>query len=465
MDGVKRRVGQSLQLRLSVWLAIAVLLSAVAAGIFSFQASFHEANDIQDGQLKEVAALITADNLRFMEEGSARYVPDAEPEAKIVVQRLGNHSADRLLDLPSDLADGIQTLTLDGREWRVVVRTLVADTRVGVGQQTSDRDEIATNSAVATLIPFVVLAPVLVGVVFLLVRHMFKPLARLAAELDARADHDLSEIRGTDDAQLPSEIVPFLVANNRLLARVAESVALQRRFVADAAHELRSPLTVLLLQAERLDVSEMSTQARERFTALRNGLMRTRALIEQLLTLAHVQESNGVENGQTSVASAFRRVLEDLIPIAQARQLDIGVIGHADAWVPASETDLATLLKNLVDNAIRYTPSGGRVDLSVRTDDGRASIVIEDTGPGIPMDERERVFDRFYRVLGTGQSGSGLGLSIVQTIATRIGARVTLGDATWSDGHGGLRVTLTFPASEEPLLPQPRRPARAEQTS
>jgi two-component system, OmpR family, sensor kinase len=450
MDGVKRRVGRSLQLRLSGWLAIAVLLSAVAAGIFSFQAAFHEANDIQDGQLKEVASLVTAANLRFMEEGSARYIPDSEPEAKVVVQELGNHSANRLLDLPANLADGIQTLTLAGREWRVVVRTLAADTRVCVGQQTKDRNEIARNSAAATLIPFVVLAPVLVGVVFLLIRHMFKPLTRLAAELDARSDHDLSEIRGTDDAQLPAEIVPFLVANNRLLARVAESVALQRRFVADAAHELRSPLTVLLLQAERLELSEMSTQARERFTSLRNGLMRTRALIEQLLTLAHVQEANGDESNRTLVAQGFRRVLEDLVPIAQARQVDIGVIGDTDAWVPASETDLAMLLKNLVDNAIRYTPSGGRVDLSVHTDDGRTSIVIEDTGPGIPEDERERVFDRFYRVLGTGQSGSGLGLSIVQTIARRIGARVTLGDAFWSDGRGGLRVTLTFPASKEP---------------
>jgi two-component system OmpR family sensor kinase len=462
MDGVKRRVGQSLQLRLSLWLATAVLLSAVAAGIFSFTAAFHEANDIQDQQLKEVAAIVTADNLQFMEEGSAHYVPDNEPEAKVFVQRLGMHGAGRLLALPTMLHDGIQTLRLEGREWRVVVRTLGSNIRVGVGQQTSDRNEIARNSAVATLIPFVVLAPLLVGVVFLLVRHMFKPLTRLAAELDARSDHDLSEIRGADNARLPAEIVPFLVANNRLLGRVAESVALQRRFVADAAHELRSPLTVLLLQAERLDDSEMSPQARERFTALRNGLMRARALIEQLLTLARVQESSSAETDRTSVAQAFRCVLEDLIPIAQARQLDIGVIGQADACVPASEADLAMLLKNLVDNAIRYTPTGGRVDLSVHTGEGRTSIVIEDTGPGIPANERERVFDRFYRVLGTGQSGSGLGLSIVQTLARRIGAQVTLGDAQWADGRGGLRVTLTFPACEAPLPPQSRRPIATE---
>ncbi|MGV7243095.1 histidine kinase dimerization/phospho-acceptor domain-containing protein, partial [Caballeronia sp. M23-90] len=294
MDGIERRVGQSLQLRLSMWLAIAVLLSAVAAGIFSFKAAFHEANEIQDQQLKEVATLVTAENVDSMAEGSVHYVPEFEPEAKVVVQKLGNVNTQRLLDLPPTLSDGMRTLTLGNREWRVVVRTLAPGTRVAVGQQTSDRNEIARNSAVATLIPFLVLAPVLVGVVFLLVRHMFKPLARLAAELDVRPDHDLSEIRVTGDPQLPAEIVPFLVANNRMLARVAQSVALQRRFIADAAHELRSPLTVLLLQAERLDLSEMSTQARERFTALSNGLTRTRALVEQLLTLAHAQEGDGI---------------------------------------------------------------------------------------------------------------------------------------------------------------------------
>lgn len=446
MDGDQRRVGRSLQFRLSVWLAVAVLLSAVAAGVFSFKAAFHEANEIQDGQLKEVAALITADNLPFMEQGSARYVPDAESEAKVVVQKLGNEPRERLLDLPANLADGIHTLTINGREWRVVIRTLAAQTRVGIGQQTKDRNEIARNSAVATLIPFVVLAPLLIGVVFLLVRQMFKPLARLAADLDARSDHDLSEIRGSDDAQLPFEIVPFLIANNRLFARVSESIALQRRFVADAAHELRSPLTVLLLQAERLGLSEMSGQASERFTALHNGLMRTRALVEQLLTLARVQESNGVETDEVPVARVFRQVLEDLMPLAEARQLDIGVIEHTHALVHAAETDLTTLLKNLVDNAIRYTPRGGRVDLSVRTDDGNTSIFIDDTGPGISPEERERVFDRFYRVLGTGQTGSGLGLAIVQTIARRVGARVSLGDAPWGDGRSGLRVTILFPA-------------------
>ncbi|MGV7245056.1 sensor histidine kinase, partial [Caballeronia sp. M23-90] len=175
---------------------------------------------------------------------------------------------------------------------------------------------------------------------------------------------------------------------------------------------------------------------------------------------SHAQEGDGIEANLSPVAPAFRRVLEDLIPLAQARQIDIGVTGDSDVWVPANEADLGTVLKNLVDNAIRYTPAGGRVDLSVHTKDGRTSIVVEDNGPGIPEEERARVFDRFYRVLGSGQSGSGLGLSIVQTIATRIGASLALGDAVWSE-RGGLRVTLTFSIVDQPsasLEPGHKRP-------
>ncbi|KQR76901.1 hypothetical protein ASG35_11455 [Burkholderia sp. Leaf177] len=191
MDGIERRLGQSLQLRLSTWLAIAVVLNAVAAAIFSFKAAFYETNEIQDQQLKEVATLVTAKNVDFMAEGSVHYVPEFEPEAKVVVQKPGNVNMHRLLDSPPPLPDGMRTLTLGDREWRVVVRTVAPVTRVAVGQQTSDRNEIARNSAAATLIPFLVLAPMLAGLVFLLVRRIFMPLARLAGKLDVRPEHDL----------------------------------------------------------------------------------------------------------------------------------------------------------------------------------------------------------------------------------------------------------------------------------
>jgi two-component system OmpR family sensor kinase len=136
----------------------------------------------------------------------------------------------------------------------------------------------------------------------------------------------------------------------------------------------------------------------------------------------------------------FKQVIEDLLPLAEQKGVDLGVEGDRDAFVSVGETDLVTLVKNLVDNAIRYTPTGGQVDLKVITDRGATEIQVADRGPGIPESERERVFDRFYRVLGTDQSGSGLGLSIVQSIATKVGAKIALATA----GQTGLRVTVTF---------------------
>ena len=240
------------------------------------------------------------------------------------------------------------------------------------------------------------------------------------------------------------EVRPFAVAINRLLARVGQSMESQRRFVADAAHELRSPLTAMSLQAERLAEAEMSSVARERLTVLRQGIERGRSLLDQLLTLAKAQSATDLPKSPVSVQSIYRRVLEDLMPLAEAKHIDIGVEGALDAEVWASELDMIAVVKNLVDNAIRYTPEGGRVDLSVGVSEGKVVLRIQDSGPGIPLAERDRVFDPFYRTLGSEQIGSGLGLSIVQTIANRIGAEIRL-DFSDQEKQTGLNVAVIAP--------------------
>jgi two-component system OmpR family sensor kinase len=266
---------------------------------------------------------------------------------------------------------------------------------------------------------------------------MFRPLSAMSVDLDIRPEHDLSPL---SSATLPSEIVPFVVAINRLLARVETSFALQRRFVADAAHELRSPLTALSLQVERLNECELSDGARERLDAVRRGLARSRSLLTQLLTFARLQNHVSAQSLNLRVQEVFRNILEDLMPLAEAKAIDIGVSSVQEVYVDAPQADLTIMIKNLVDNAIRYTPHGGRVDLSTGTTEGRPWIRIEDTGPGIAPEERTRVFDPFYRVLGSEVDGSGLGLSIVGTIAQRIGAHVTLGGAV----SCGLVVVVTL---------------------
>ena len=243
---------------------------------------------------------------------------------------------------------------------------------------------------------------------------------------------------------LPTEVRSFVLAINRLLGRVARSMESQRRFVADAAHELRSPLTALSLQAERLAATPMSEPARERLGRLRQGIERGRNLIDQLLALASAQSSTAAPEQQVSVHKVYRAVLEELLPVADRKQIDLGVEGD-DCEVVVNEFDLQMLIKNLADNAVRYTPPGGKVDLLVQRRGAVVVLQVRDTGPGIPEAERERVFDAFYRIAGSEEIGSGLGLSIVSAIAHRLGARITL-DYSDPESRSGLCVQLELPA-------------------
>ncbi|MFJ2709412.1 ATP-binding protein [Pseudomonas sp. NPDC087346] len=450
MDGFKKRLRESVQLRLSVTLSLAILIVAILAGIFAFVSAFDEAHEMQDETLRHVAVLFDRQHMTLKYPEGKNTLGDDE-ESRLIIQYLADGSNASGVDddaiplpFPTTLADGLFTVNVGGEAFRVLVRTTAHGERIAVAQETGARDADARESAWRSLLPFLVLFPVLLLVVGDLVRKLFRPIATLSAEIDQRAEQELHPI---DENHLPTEVRPFVVAINRLLARVANTLETQRRFVADAAHELRSPLTALSLQAERLAAADMSAQAHERLLPLRRGIERGRNLVDQLLNLAKAQADNRValpvQVLTVSVHQVYRQVLEDLLPLAEFKQIDIGVEGETDAQVRISESELHTLVKNLVDNAIRYTPPGGRVDLSVSVVNGAALLQIKDTGPGIAPQERERVFDPFYRSLGTDEAGSGLGLSIVQAIAERNGARI---DLAYSDEtqNSGLCVSVSL---------------------
>ncbi len=448
MDGFKKRLNESVQFKLSFWLSLAILVIAVLAGIFSFISAFEEAHELQDDMLRQVAALFDRQHLPLAHLGDDGRAKDSDEESRVIVQYLaeGNKSASRVdsgapLPLPISLPDGLQTLEVSGEPFRVLVKTTSSGERIAVAQETGIRDEIARDSALRTLMPLLILVPILLLIVADLVRKLFRPIATLSAEIDQRAEQELLSI---EESHLPFEVRPFVVAINRLLARVDQSMENQRRFVADAAHELRSPLTALSLQAERLGEADMSDLARERLMTLRQGIERGRNLLDQMLTLAKAQAALDRPKSSVSVQQVYRRVLEDLMPLAEDKHIDIGVEGEQDAQLWVNELDMIAVVKNLVDNAIRYTPHGGRIDLSVTAEEGRAILRIQDSGPGIQVTERERVFDPFYRTLGSVQVGSGLGLSIVKAVTDRIGAEIELGftdDARCS----GLCVRVIMP--------------------
>lgn len=430
MDGFKKRLRESVQLRLSVTLSLAILIVAVIAGGFAFVSAFDEAHEMQDDTLRQVAVLFDRQQmtLRYPEYN---VTDERDEESRVIVQYLAdgskalrNDDGATPLPFPTTLADGLSTVSVGGEAFRVLVRTTARGERIAIAQEIGARDESARESALRSVVPFLILFPVLLLVVGDLVRKLFRPIAEISSEIDQRAEQELHPI---DEQHLPTEVRPFVVAINRLLDRVARAMEAQRRFVADAAHELRSPMTALSLQAERLAASDMSPLARERLLSLRQGIERGRKLIDQLLTLATAQSVANLPTTPISVHTVYRRVLEDLLPLAELKQIDIGVEGEQDVHVLMSEIDLITMLKNLVDNAIRYTPPGGRIDLSVTRDAGATLLQVKDSGPGVPGAEQERVFDPFYRCLGSNEIGSGLGLSIVKAIAERTGARVRLG--------------------------------------
>jgi len=459
MDGGQGSLNPSIRRRLAWWLALTILAVALAAGTVSFRWAFEEANALQDDTLRQVSALFDPQHLPAPHLGDTGRLPGSDEDARVIVQylprsqpeaSLGRSDDAASLPLGTGLADGIHTITIRDESFRAVVRTLASGERIVVAQETGIRNEIARDSALRTVLPFLLLVPVMLALLGVLLRRMFQPIARLAADVEERGEQDLRPLR---EAHIPAEIAPFVGAINRLLSRTGQAMAAQRRFVSDAAHELRTPLTALSLQAERLGHAPMSDEARERLAALRGGIERGRNLLEQLLTLSRAQAAPRGAAGTVSVQQVLRHVLEDLVPLAEARSIDLGVgwtdegrqADDGDAQVAAGTVDLTALLRNLVDNAIRYTPPGGRVDLSAGRRGDRVILQVTDSGPGIPPAERARVFDAFYRAPGNTATGSGLGLSIVKTIAERLDAEVSLAYADEA-ARRGLRVTVSLPA-------------------
>lgn len=442
MDGLKEQLTRSIRFRLSLWLSLAILVVSVVAGIFSFVGAYDEAHETQDDVLRQVASLLRHQGTVLVDTAGTA---DADPEARLFVQYLAETKSHRnpvgAIPLPSTLADGLQTVELSRASYRVLVASSPEGVRIAVAQETAARNELAKVSAMRTVLPLLILVPILLLVVAYIVRKLLQPVARLATEVEARG---AGELHALPEQDLPSEVRPFVVAINRMLGRVSEVLEGQRRFIADAAHELRSPMTALSLQAERLDATDLSAQARERLGDLRRGIERGRTLLEQLLTYARVQSADTAIPSHCTARLVLRRVLEDLMPLAEAKNIDIGMEGDEDAIVAISKTDLGTVLKNLIENAIRYTPAAGRVDITVQRAGAMGIVVVADSGPGIAPGERERVLQAFYRTLGSDQIGSGLGLAIVKAIVDRNGAQLCL-DYADDKMQSGLRATVSIP--------------------
>jgi two-component system OmpR family sensor kinase len=298
------------------------------------------------------------------------------------------------------------------------------------------------------MLPLGLLAVAMPILVRRIVRAHGRALRQAARAIDERRDRALAPL---PEADLPPEIRPFAASVNALLGRVQGSVDQQRRFIANAAHELRSPITALSLQVERLQSRPLTEGSRPQVEAVRRGLARTRTVSEQLLSFARIQDDDAAVREPTSLLAATVAVLEDLMPFAVAKDLDLGLTEQADVRVHVGEAELRVLIRNLIDNAIRHTPVAGRIDVAVAAHPNYVSLVVSDTGPGIPEADLARALEPFQR-LGEGEfdrDGAGLGLSIVDTIAKRRDLLLLPSFAAPRPPRG-LRFEVRFPLADTP---------------
>jgi len=438
----------SLRARLLVFLLASILVAALVQGVVAYRSTLQQTDQIFDAQLVSTATSLTAGDGLL----SATPMPtgDAAPADDLIIQ-IWTASGARLFKsrtgklLPDPVVLGFSNVRVDTSTYRVyAVASPFQVTQVA--QDMKVRKDTARALALRTVGPIAAAAPLLMLVVWFVVGASLRPLRRTRAELAARQPEALDAV---DESGLPDEILPLVRELNLLLDRTRHAFALQKRFVGDAAHELRSPLAALRLQLQALQRPGDAQAHQVALGRLATGIERASRLIEQLLSMArHDAATDTLPAQKVDLAEVARQAIADVLPEANAHQMDIGMEGLPQAWVRGNGDALGLLLRNLLDNAIKYTPRGGRIDIILEAAPTGARLLVDDSGPGVPAEERERVFDRFYRLANHDEVGSGLGLSIVRAIAERHGATVRLEQAP---ALGGLRVQVAFPLADPSL--------------
>ena len=439
---VKRVLTHSLRGRLLWYLLAAITIAAVAQASIAYRTALQDADQIFDYHMQQMALSLrsrvpltsaeAADNVETPLSGSDDMVVQVWSPDGVQVFKSASHAR-----LPQRAVLGFSNVRANGTTYRIF--SIQTDNQtVQVAQDLAVRRSMASNLAFRTLGPIAVMMPILMVVVWWVVSGSLDPVSRVRRQVASRQADDLSPV---SESGLPDEVRPLVQELNLLFGRVRTAFDAQQNFVADAAHELRTPLAALKLQTQSLERADSPEARQVAVGRLSAGIERATRLVEQLLVLAR-QEANAAPRQAVDMAGIARRAVADLVGVAQARDIDLG-LQRADAAEVQGQADALTiLLRNLVDNAIKYTPSGGTVDVSVLMEGRAVTVLVEDSGPGIPAEERERVFDRFYRVPGSDAAGSGLGLAIIKSIAERHGAKLTLGE---SARLGGLEAKVTFP--------------------
>ena len=434
----------SIRARLLLWLLATLATAALVMGGLTYHSVLGQTETLFDYQLRQMA--LSLRDQGAIAPGQASALADEQLDFVVqiwTVDGRGLYASRPHSSLPERASLGFADITAQGETWRTF-GVATRDRVIQVAQPRQIRRQLAADAALHSVAPLLFAAPVLALMVGWLAAATLAPLQRVAQGLRERDEQSLQPLATSG---LPVEVAPLVAALNGLLGRLGASLDTQRAFVSDAAHELRSPLTALSLQLQLLQRAPDEAARVAAIESLRAGIERAGRLVEQLLTLARSEPGAALAMVDgLDLAELVRAAVAETVPLARARATAIELFAPGPMAQPVQvrgePAALTMLARNLADNAVRHAPRGARVELRVFLDAGVPTLQVDDAGPGIAPEERERVFDRFYRRASDDAAGTGLGLAIVRSVAARHSTSVVLAESPL----GGLRVTVRFEA-------------------
>ena len=458
----------SIRSRLLIWQISALLIAALLAGALTYLFARRGFEEVRDFGLLQIAHSVlrhdetpipqaapdpTVDLTSINEEGSANNVALAdegdatEPDEGQFVSQIWSPSGTLVFSSledngPTLQLPGFHTVEWQGQNWRTY--TLLTKGRTAqVAVSVKDRDSAFYEFLPWVLVPMIALVLFLAMIIHQAVKRALRPLDKLRQQIDQRA---VSDLHALDANNLPTEVAPLALALNQLLAQLDQLLVQQRQFLADAAHELNTPLAAVKLQAQlvrRAPIEDRDASLNE----LDRGIERTIHLASQLLQLARLEpDARPPERSAVAWHELVRQAVIQLAPLAEEREIDLGLLSCEPVQVQADAHALQALLNNLIDNALRYAPRGAQVDVALAAQAGWAELMVSDNGPGIEPAQRERALQRFVRLSGSEATGSGLGLAIVHSIVQAHGGEIQLAVTP----GGGLTVCVRLPCSQQP---------------
>lgn len=438
MDGPEVMTN-SLRRSALIWMTGLLVIVGLAAIPIAYVYARNEAAEFLDSQLRQIA--LNAGMGLPQATGPAAEDQDPEDRFAITIWDAAGRVVHQSLPdvrIPQQAMPGFANVSADGESWRIYTVTDQART-VQVAQRETVRAEIADSAALGAAAPVIFVIPLLWVVEGWAMNRMIGRLNDLAGDIAARSATATVPI---PIAGVPSEVKPLVDSMNGLIARLQAAAEARRRFLADAAHELRTPLAAMQIQVDNLAAGGAGQD--DRVAALAAGVKRAGALVNQLLSLERLEEASAGVGGAFDLRALLLDCVAECAPLAQSKDVDIGVAFTADAVIQGVEREVRALFASLIDNATRYTPAGGKIDVALFRRDGRAVVEIVDTGPGLPKGAETRIFDRFYRGAPEDTEGTGLGLTIARRIAERHGFELTVENR--ADGSNGAIARVVMPS-------------------